>query len=72
MTAKMVSENTVLWWNMLTSKIIITACKRSLGQGNVFTHFCQSVYSQSSPKQAVPILLEWILVSFSGYLPLYH
>ena len=44
--------------------VFITARKRSLGQGNVFTPICQSFCWQWPPKRAVRILLERILVIF--------
>ena len=44
-------------------KVMFTARKRSLGQGNVFTPVSQSFCSQWPPKRAVRILLECILVS---------
>ena len=46
----------------LERKPIITAPKRSLEQGNVFTPVCQSFCSQWPRKRTVRILLECILV----------
>ena len=43
--------------------LLFTTCKRSLGQGDVFTPVCQSLCSQWPPKQAVRIQLECILFS---------
>ena len=37
-----------------TSEIIITACKQSLGQGNIFTPVCHSVHRGGVPDQVHP------------------
>ena len=42
---------------------LVTAHKRSLGQGNIFTSICHSVHRGGFPCKRSPVLLEWCLVT---------
>ena len=60
------ARNFIQSWNtgiyLISHFTFITARKRNLGQGNIFTPVCQSFYSQWPPKRAARILLECIIV----------
>ena len=46
---------------------IVIAHKRSFGQGNVFTHFCDSVHKEEVSVQGVSVTRRWKSGRYASY-----